>query len=251
MRAGRIYLLAGDGAFGPSGDRGPAVKAALSPTSLAVDHHGNIVVADAADADIRLVAARSGRFYGQAMRAGDIYTIAGDGGLTYSGDGGPATKAAVTPWGVTVDAAGNIVVADLGSARIRIVAARPGRFYGQPMKAGHIYTIAGDGTGGNSGDGGPALRASVAPLSLALDAAGNVVMGSDVRVRVVAVTSGTFYGQPMTAGDIYTIAGGGARNPGSSGPALQAKLANPTGIAVTKSGTIYLIDTYRLYRISP
>ena len=89
------------------------------------------------------------------------------------------------------------------------------------------------------------------PWGVTVDAAGNVVIGSDVRVRVVAVASGTFYGQAMTAGDIYTIAGGGTRSPGGSGPARQAKLANPTGVAVAKSGAIYMIDTYRLYRISP
>jgi len=77
------------------------------------------------------------------------------------------------------------------------------------MTKGDIYTVAGHGSAAFSGDGGPATSAGVAPLGVAVDRAGNLVLadGLNRRVRVVAVTTGTFYGQAMTKGDIYTVAG--------------------------------------------
>ena len=80
------------------------------------------------------------------MTAGNIYTIAGNGKVGFSGDGGPATAAElVDPRGVVADAAGNLVIADTDNDRIRVVAASTGTFYGRPMTAGDIYTVAGDG----------------------------------------------------------------------------------------------------------
>jgi hypothetical protein len=243
MRAGRIYLLAGDGGLFSSGDGGPAVKASLTPTDLAVDHHGNILVADWPDARIRLIAARSGRFYGQTMRAGYIYTIAGDGTLQYNGDGGLATAAAVQPKGVTLDGAGNVVIADTGLHRVRVVAVTSGTFYGQKMTAGYIYTIAGDGSDIDSGDGGLGVRAGVVPQGVAVDTAGNVLV-ADVfnRVRVVAVRTGTYYGLAMTAGHIYTLAGGGMRGLGDGGLAVRSQLFDPTSVIVAPSGSVYIAD---------
>ena len=86
------------------------------------------------------------------MTAGDIYTIAGDGTAGFSGDGGPATTAELgNPKGMAVDAAGNVLIADTGNSRIRVVAAATGTFYGRAMTAGDIYTIAGDGPRGLPG----------------------------------------------------------------------------------------------------
>src|SRR6185437_978023 len=91
-------------------------------------------------------------FYGQTTTAHHIYTVAGNGVVTFSGDGGQATKAQLyEPHGVTVDRAGNWVIADTFNNRIRVVAARTGTFYGQAMIAGQIYTVAGNGTQGFSG----------------------------------------------------------------------------------------------------
>ena len=114
---------------------------------------------------------------------------------------------------MTLDGTGNLIIADTFDNRIRVVAAATGTFYGRPMTAGDIYTVAGDGTAGFSGDGGPATKAGLdEPEGIRVDRAGNLVIADtdSNRIRVVAAASGTFYGQPMTAGDIYTVAGGGA-----------------------------------------
>ncbi len=108
------------------------------------------------------------------MTAGDIYTIAGNGTQGFSGDGGPATAARLyAPRGLALDSAGNLVFADNGNNRVRVVAASTGTFYGQAMTAGDIYTVAGNGAMGLSGDGGPAVAAALAsPVSIAVDGAG-------------------------------------------------------------------------------
>src|SRR5258706_8040338 len=133
---------------------------------MAVDGARNLVIADTGNRRVRVVAARPGTFYGQAMTAGDIYTVAGNGTFSFSGDGRLATRAQLSgPNGVTVDGAGNLVTADTGNQRIRIVAGQSGTFYGRGLTAGGIYTLAGKGTPGFSGDGGPARKAQVAAPS--------------------------------------------------------------------------------------
>ena len=231
---------------------------------------------------MRVVAARTGEFYGRAMTAHDIYTVAGTGIQGFSGVGGPATAAKLSrPSDVVPDAAGNLVIADTGNDRIRVVAAATGTFYGQAMTAGHIYTVAGDGARGTAGDGGPAINAGLhapergrgprgqpghrrhpeqaaagggghvrhvlrpgddrgrrlhrgharGPTVVAVDHAGNLVISSAdaARVFVLAVTTGTFYGRPMTAGNLYVVAGGGRSDPGDGGPARSAELQGPSG----------------------
>jgi hypothetical protein len=149
------------------------------------------VIADSDNSRIRVVAASTGSFYGRVMTAGDIYTIAGDGTQGFSGDGGPATSAEVyEPEGVAVDAAGNLVIGDTGNERVRVVAASAGSFYGQAMTAGDIYTIAGDGSYGFSGDGGPATSAELySPTGVAVDAAGDVLIADSFNNRIRMVTN--------------------------------------------------------------
>jgi trimeric autotransporter adhesin len=190
MTAGHIYPLAGTGTAGFSGDGGPATAAQLfTPEAVAPDRAGNLVIGDAGNNRVRVVAARSGTFYGQAMTAGDIYTVAGDGTQRSSGDGGPAPQAELdNPDGVAVDHTGNLVIGDTYNNRVRVVAARSGTFYGQAMTAGNIYTVAGDGTPGFSGDGGAAPQAELSsPQGVAVDQAGDLVIGDggNGRVRIV------------------------------------------------------------------
>ena len=251
MKAGHIYSIVGDGSPTPSGDGGPATKAGVTPTALTVDPAGNLVIADGVSLQIRVAAERSGRFYGQGMRAGDIYTIAGKRGFGYT-NGGPALDTEVDPLNVAVDKAGNILMADGLFYRVRVIAVRAGTFYGQAMKAEHIYAVAGDGSLAFSGDGGPALAAGLGPDGVATDSAGNLVIADfgNSRLRVVAVKTGTFYGQRMTAGDIYTIAGGGTGAIGDGGPATRAVLVGPTGVAVEPGGAILVADTHRIRLVS-
>src|SRR5215470_13663297 len=115
---------AGSGAIsGFPGDGGPAARALLEfACGVAVDSSGNLVIADGGDHAVRVAAAGAGTFYGQAMTAGDIYTVAGTGINGFSGDGRPATLADLgIPDAVAVDRAGNLVIADTGNDRVRVV----------------------------------------------------------------------------------------------------------------------------------
>ncbi|MGH3155264.1 MAG: hypothetical protein ACRDNF_01610, partial [Streptosporangiaceae bacterium] len=233
MTKGQLYPVAGTGVAGFSGDCGPATAARLDrPYAVAVDRAGNLLIDDQFNERIRVVAERDGWFYGQQMTAGNIYTVAGNGKFGHYGEGILATRARLSePFGVAADPAGNLVIAGF-IGRIRVVAVRAGVFYGQAMRAGHIYTVAGGGTSG-LGDGGPATDAELSiPQGVAADAASNLLIADtgDNRVRVVAASTGTFYGQAMTAGDIYPVAGGGTGSLGDGGPATSAEINGPGGV---------------------
>ena len=246
MTAGDIYTMAGNSQARFGRRRRPGAAGGLRrPGDVAFDSAGNLAVIDQGDSLVRLVASRTGVLYGRTMTAGHIYTMAGNGQPAYLGDGGLATRAQLSPFfavlndgeppgqldpgGLAVGRDGSIVVADSASDRVRLVAARSGVFYGRAMKARHIYTVAGTGISGFSGDGGPAIRARLShPGGVAVDGAGNIVV-SDLgngRVRVIAARTGTFYGQRMTTGDIYTIAGTGS----------------PMGLAVDGNGNVIAAD---------
>jgi hypothetical protein len=223
MRAGYIYTVAGGGS---STGTGIAATSASLPnlTGVAFDPAGNLLISD--NDRLLVVAAQAGTYYGQPMKAGFLYQIAG-GGTDLVTNGIPALTAELAAWRVATDQSGNVVLTEFFGPKswIRVVAARTGTFYGQPMTAGDIYTVAGNGTLGYSGDGGPATAAEVNPEGMTVDAKGNVVMADGLRVRVVAAASGTFYGQHMTTGNIYTVAGNGKYGWSPDGtPALSAKL---------------------------
>lgn len=236
MIAGHIYTLAGNGVAGRGGNGVPPTRAQLNrPYFVAVSSNGNVVISNESEAHLRLIAAQSGTYYGQAMTAGDLYTVPW-GSPEYS-----------TPSAVAVDAAGNIVAADTSFQLIRVVANTTGTFYGRAMTAGDTYTVAGNGSYGFAGDGGPALSAELAtPDAVAMDSVGNMLIadGSNKRVRVVAEQSGTFYGQPMSAGDIYTVAGNGHyRLSGAAGPATAAQLDLPASVGADAAGDVLIPDT--------
>src|SRR6266702_2054098 len=218
--AGAIYL-AGDISIGDS-------------CGLAVDRHGNLLFADTGQdvfsnangtdgTTVRVMAATSGTFYGRAMTAGDVYTIAGNGVAGFSGDGGPATSAELgQPTGLAVDPAGNVIIADIITDRVRVAATQTGTFYGQPLT--------GDGCCGHTSPW----------AQLTVDGAGNIVLAdvTNGRIRVIAGRTATYYGQAMTEGDIYTIAGGGSTRLGDSGPARKVALGLLSGIALDRSGNV-------------
>ncbi|MGH3399555.1 MAG: hypothetical protein ACRDPO_33200, partial [Streptosporangiaceae bacterium] len=196
-----------------------------------------------------------------SIRTGQLTTPVGTVDLTAPVPNGFRAASADLSWtcGLTVDHAGNLLIADGGyfddgsptggDNQIRVVPPRSGTFYGQKMTAGHIYGIAGDGSQGYSGDGGPATAAELSgPAGISVDSAGNVVFadaGND-RVRVVAARAGTFYGQAMPAGEIYTIAGTGNNGySGNGGPATAADLSlTPQG-----DGKIDLSEPWPVVRL--
>lgn len=154
-----------------------------------------------------------------------ITTIAGNGFNAYSGDGGPATAASIfNPYGVAADHVGNVYIVDTKNHCIRKV-----------NSAGTISTIAGDGTAGYSGDGGPAIAAHLyLPTKIILDGAGNILFvdNSNFRIRKIS-----------TSGIISTIVGTGvAGNTGDGGPATAAQINGSPGLAVDAAGNIYFSD---------
>ncbi|HEY3954743.1 MAG TPA: hypothetical protein VGM53_15325 [Streptosporangiaceae bacterium] len=245
MTAGGQYTIAGSGTSGFAGDGGPATAAELNdPEGVAVDPAGNVLIADFLNYRVRVIAARTGTFYGQPMTAGDIYTIAGTGHAGSAGDGGLATAARLDlPWDVTTDPAGNLLIATQGTRSVRVVAAGTGTFYGQPMTAGDIYTIAGNGRA-ESGIGGLATSAMLGrPAGVTADAAGDMMITDGVRVRLVAASTGTLFGQAVTAGHIYAVAGNGVAGfSGDGGPATAASIDPPQDTAADAAGNLLIAD---------
>ena len=213
--AGTITTLAGTAVRGYHGDGGPATAAQLDgPGGLAVDAAGNVYVVAAGNGLVRKIDA-----------AGTITTLAGTGTRGYAGDGGPAAEAQLNyPSGVAVDAAGNVYVADSGNHRVRKIDA-----------AGTITTLAGTETWGYAGDGGPAAEAQLnSTRGVAVDAAGNVYVADSGNHRVRKIDA---------AGTITTLAGTGTRGyAGDGGPAAEAQLNYPSGVAVDAAGNVYVVD---------
>jgi hypothetical protein len=254
LRIGDIYPISApgfDGYGGPgSGDGGPAIKAAYGiggpaddvDAPLATDQAGDLFVVNGSD--IRMIPAASRTVFGRAVTSGYSYRI---GGVFDTSPGqppgtGPATSVAIAAGGIAADAHGNLLIAETGQGLVRVVAATSGTYYGQQLTAGDIYTVAGGGTG--PADGGPALGADLSdPVAVTTDANGVLLISASCQVLAVPPTSGTYYGQPMTAGDLYPIAGtGSCQSSGLGGPALAAGLPYPRQLAVDPAGNV-LIDT--------
>jgi uncharacterized protein (TIGR03437 family) len=210
-----IFTAAGNGTLGYTGDNSAAASAELhGPYGVAADSAGNLYIADSGNQRIRRVA------------NGVISTAAGNGTLGYSGDNGPATAAQLnTPYGVAVDSAGNLYIADSGNNVIR------------KLSNGVITTVAGNGTSGYTGDNGPATSAQLnTPSWVAVDSAGNLYI-TDVGNNVVRKVS-------VSNGVITTVAGNGTYAfGGDNGPATGAAFYQPMGVAVDSAGNLYIADT--------
>jgi RHS repeat-associated protein len=161
-------------------------------------------------------------------RTGDImFTVAGSGKLGFAGDGGPANQADLaSAEGVARDGAGNLFIADSGNNRIRKV-----------DNSGVITTVAGTGEAGYSGEGMPGLQARLRwPSGLAMDNAGNLYIADSGNNRVRKLDP---------SGIITTVAGTGVYGfGGDGGPAVQARLSSPTGVAVDGEGNVFIADKY-------
>ena len=215
---GNISTFAGSGTAGNSGDGSTATKALMtSPTGVATDSAGNLYLSDTVSAEIRKVS------------GGNINLFAGT-PITpgFFGDGAAANLAEVSqPSGLAVDLAGNVYIADTFNDRMRKV-----------TTDGNIATVAGNGTTGYSGDGGPAIGAGLNnPEAVAVDAAGNLYIADAINNRIRKVT---------TDGNIRTIAGSSTAGGygGDGGLATNALLNHPRGVAVDGAGNIYIADTF-------
>jgi sugar lactone lactonase YvrE len=274
VRTGIITTIAGSGFAGFSGDGGPAVAASLQgPSDVAIDDRGNILIADTLNNRIRRVDSLSGiidtvagsdgfnlgdggpavgasiRFpegialdragnffiadtYQHRVRrvdaaTGRIATVAGNGVAGFSGDGGPGTQARLgSPTSVAVDSEGNLFIAEKRNHVVRRLDSLTGR----------IETVAGSGSKGFAGDGGPAAESLLDnPSDLDIDPAGRLLIADtdNHRIRVLA-------------GEVIeTVVGGGRPGDfvGDGELATDARLAYPRGLAVDSSGSVYVADS--------
>src|ERR1035441_8968690 len=252
--AGIISTVAGGGSS--VGDYVPATQADLSPTAIAVDTAGNLFIADSVFGTSRIRKVDS---------TGSITTVAGGTQCCALGNGGSALNAYIAiPWGLTVDSSGNLYIAQVDDSNNNLIR--------KVSTSGTISTVAGGGT--STGDGGPATSASLArPLGVAVDASGNLYIteanGNRVRevsksgtITTVAQITNPWHVAVDAAGNLYVtqssgaavrsitpagtarpIAGTGTHGfSGDGGPATNAMLDRPAGIALGSKGTIYVAD---------
>ncbi|HLG99709.1 MAG TPA: SMP-30/gluconolactonase/LRE family protein [Bryobacteraceae bacterium] len=260
-----ISTIAGNNTAGFSGDNGPATSAQLNqPGGIAIDSSGSIYIADGANHRVRKVS------------NGTITTVAGTGTAGYRGDGKAASSAQLNnPVGVALDGSGNLYIADAGNNVIR-----------QVSTSGTITTFAGSASlgAGSTGDGGPATSAQLNdPVAVAVDSAGNlyiadannnsirevsnknistVVYGMHHPDAVSVDAKGNIFVADTVARRIVEYSAGnynfiaGNLTPGFSGdggPAANASLFDPMGVAVDASGNVFIADTFnsRIRLVTP
>jgi hypothetical protein len=261
MIANHIYKIAGS-AFGPtnvgySGDNGPATSALLNNpnTSPAFDSKGNVFFSDGANRRIRVICRVSGTYFGQAMIANNIYSVVGNGTYGSSPDGTEGTQALFDiPYQIAIDKNDNLFWNDRPNSSIRIMPQQSGTYFGRAMAANRVYTIAGNGSAGFSGDDGPAINASASPRHVATDLAGNVYFSDGLtRIRMVAAVPGTFFNKTTTTGNIYTIAGTGVSTSGADGNPAISTAIRAVGITFDRFGNLYFTDgsPYQKVRVIP
>ena len=244
VRAGRASTLAGGSCTG-SGSLG-------HPSDVAVDQKGDVFVAEATAQRV------------QEVRAGSrtVVTVAGTGTGGFNGDGPVATASELDePTGVATDSAGDLFIADTANCRVRVVPAATATLFGQAVRAGGLFTVAGTGMCGSSGQGGPLGTAQLwNPVAVALDAGGDLLVadGGDQSVLLApSGAGGSFYGSTIGAGDIGVVVGG----TGSYGPYLAdglpangptAELNDPRGLTVGPTGALFVSDGFmHVIRVVP
>lgn len=224
--AQHIATIAGTTVAGFSGDNGQATAAQMyGPLGVAVDSAGNVYFADRFNDRLRKI-----------NTAGIITTIAGTGTGGYNGDDIAATTAQLNdPFGVAVDIAGNVYVADHSNHRVRMISS-----------LGIITTVAGTGASGYNGDDIAATAAQLnEPRGVAVDKFGHLFIADQANNRVRQVT--------LSTGIISTIAGSGVQGfSGDSGPATAAMLNGPYAMAADTFHNLYIcdVDNQRIRKIN-
>ncbi|HET7841453.1 MAG TPA: hypothetical protein VFM21_07605, partial [Terriglobia bacterium] len=213
--AGIISTIAGTGAGGYNGDGITATSAQLYyPFDVLVDASGNVLIADEANFRVRKV-----------NLAGTITTVAGNGFYSSSGDGGLATSASLqAPYGIGLDASGNLYIADYEGQRIRKV-----------NTSGIISRVAGTGTGSYNGSGLTATSAFLnGPSGVAVDATGQAYIADRLNNRVRKIN--------LSAKLVDVAGNGSATWGGDGGPATNASLYRPQGVKTDAAGNVYISE---------
>jgi RHS repeat-associated protein len=253
-QAGDIYAIGGLATN--NGNGGPGPQSVVSgPQGIEVDGSGNIYIADTNDNRIQEIPASSGTQWGIAMTAGDTYTVAGSpGGQSgASPSGTPAASSLLdAPEGVAVTGSG-LFIADTGNCRVVEIAATTGTQYGISMTAGDLYVIAGrTGQCAVGNDNKVATQSDLDdPVSLHVGASGHagdlyIADTGNNRIQEIAGASETEWGQSMTNGYAYTVAGSSAGTSGESSNgtnATSAELNAPDGITIDGNDNMYIADT--------
>jgi sugar lactone lactonase YvrE len=271
---GIITTVAGDGTHFFAGDYGPATRASLAyPTDVVADNSGNLYIADRNNNRIRrvdplgimttvmgigryeyngdneiasetslhlpftLALSRDGkliivdrnhfRIRSMDLKSHSIATLAGNGNSWFRGDGGPGNGATLEfPSGMAADSKGNIIFSDKMHNRLRFIDPK-----------GFIFTLAGSGSQGNEGDGGPVSEASLyLPDAMAVDQKDNIYFVSPQG-------SSKFVRKIDSQGRITRFAGNGVLgDKGDGGPAVKASFGVIQDIAVDHQGNVYLAD---------
>jgi RHS repeat-associated protein len=242
--SGTISAYAGNGyTLAQTGNGGAAIDAGLAtPEGEVFDAAGDVFIADSANNRIQEIAAATHTQYGISMTAGDVYTIAGNaqGAPGSGGNGGQATSAHLnSPESIAEGSAGNLYIADTNNCRIQKV-----------NTSGTMSTVAGSssGTCGLGSDGVSATSSDLnGPEGVLLDAAGDIYVADTLndRMQEVFASGGQSFGQSMTAGDVYTIAGsssGTSGHSGDGGKATSALLYYPVNMGIDGTGNFYIAD---------
>ncbi len=218
-KQGTIHTVAGTGKVGYTGDGGPATKATMNkPHEIRFDKHGDMYFTDMANHVIRKI----------DMKSGVISTVAGNGKQGFSGDGGPATKAQLSqPHSIQFGPDGSLYICDIRNHRIRVV----------DMKTGLIRTFAGNGKRSKTPDGAKYANVPLnGPRTLDFDKKGNLWLALREGNQV--------FRMDLNKGTIHHIAGTGKKGfTGHGGPAKEATLSGPKGIAIRANGDVLLADT--------
>ena len=259
VRAGSraVVTVAGTGSGGYNGNGLAAASSELDqPTGAAVDGAGDLFIADTANCRVRVLPAPSSTtVFGQAVTAGHLFTVAGTGVCGSAGQGGPLRSAQLwDPVAVTLDAAGDLLVADSGDQSVLLAPARAGgTFYGTAVGAGDLGVVMG-GTGSYGpylADGLPAIGPTAElndPRGLAVGPTGALFVtdGFMHAIRVVPAVSETLFGRAMKAGDLYTAAGAlpvaTAAGDDDGTRWVVTPIGTPVGIALSASGSLVYAD---------